>query len=230
MNPSPDSPPRMDRRAAIKWMLTAAASVAVLERIAPVYGQEAEAPVSSGASVAAGAIKAKGYGPDPSMVKIYNPGDLWPLTFTEAQRATATALCDLMIPADDLGPAASAVGVPDFIDEWVSSPYPEQAPDRKTVLNGFAWLDAEANRRFQKAFSALSSEQQGAICDDICDPTKAKPENKPQVAFFKKYRDLTAGGYYTTPQGMQAIGYVGNMPLTAYPGPTVEALKHVGLA
>jgi len=36
----------------------------------------------------------KGYGLDPSMVKVYQPGDVWPLTFTDAQRRTARALCD----------------------------------------------------------------------------------------------------------------------------------------
>jgi hypothetical protein len=76
-------------------------------------------------------ITAKGYGPDPSMVKIYQPGDVWPLTLTEPQRRTTRALCDLIIPADDTSPSASAVGVPDFIDEWISSPYPAQAGDRR---------------------------------------------------------------------------------------------------
>ena len=37
-----------------------------------------------------------------------------------------------------------------------------------------------------------------AICDDIANP-KPKPEHKKASSFFKRYRDLTAGGYYTTP-------------------------------
>ena len=65
----------MDRRSAIKWMLTAAASLAVLKR----DGRAAEAATPSG----------KGYGTDPDLLRDYKPGDLWPLTFDEFQRRTA---------------------------------------------------------------------------------------------------------------------------------------------
>mgnify|MGYP000255188437 CR=1 FL=1 len=63
-------------------------------------------------------------------------------------------------------------------------------------------------------------------------PAAAKPlpAFKKAATFFKRFRDLTAGGYYTTPEGMKAIGYVGNMPSGAFEGPPIEALKHVGLA
>ena len=213
---SPETPPRMDRRVAIKWMLTAAASLAVIDR--------------AGAASPSVLVKAQGYGPDPSMVKIYNPGDVWPLTLNDTQRRATVALCDVMIPADESSPSASAVGVPDFIDEWVSSPYPGQAGDRTTILNGLAWIDAESQLRHGANFADLSLAQQTGICDDICDPKVAKPEHAAAVRFFKRFRDLAAGGYYTTPQGMEAIGYVGNTPLAEFPGPPIEALRHVGLA
>lgn len=205
--------PRMDRRKALQWMLTAAATVAARDNL---YSADS----------ATAAIQGKGYGRDPSMVTIYKPGDVWPLTLTEPQRRTARALCDVIIPADDTSPSASAVGVPDFIDEWISSPYPAQAGDRKVVLEGLKWIDDEASKRFQKSFAELSLDQQIAICDHISNPTKSKPE----TAFFKRYRDLTAGGYYTTAEGMKAIGYVGNVPSGTFAGPPPEALKHVGLA
>ena len=213
-----DSLPRIDRRVAIQWMLTAAATAAVRDT----NSFAAEPPTIA-------PIKASGYGPDPSMVKIYQPGDVWPLTLTEPQRHTARALCDLIIPADATSPSASAVGVPDFIDEWISSPYPAQAGDRRLVLEGLQWIDEESQRRFEKSFAGLTLEQQTAICDDIASPTKAKAEHKPRIAFFRRYRDLTAGGYYTTPDGMKAIGYVGNVPSATFAGPPIEALQHVGL-
>ena len=51
------------------------------------------------------------------------------------------ALCDVVIPADDRSPSASAVGVTDFIDEFVSAPYPDNVRDGKKILEGLAWLD-----------------------------------------------------------------------------------------
>ena len=113
----------------------------------------------------------------------------------------------MIIPADDQGPSASSVKVPDFIDEWVSAPYPGHDRDRKLITEGLAWIEAEAQRRFQNDFGSLVVRQRNAICDDICFEPKAKPEFKTAARFFRRFRDLTAGGYYTTPEGMKDIGY-----------------------
>ena len=208
--------PRMPRRDAIKWMLTAAASMAVLKRDS--LGADAAAP------------SGKGYGTDPDLIKEYKPGDVWPLTLTEAQRRTAAALCDVIIPEDSKSPSASRLHVHDFIDEWISAPYPDQQKDRAVVLDGLAWIEAEAQKRFQLGFADLVRKQQTMICDDICYTEKAKPGFKKAAQFFRKFRDLTAGGFYTTPEGMKDIGYVGNVPLPEFVGPTPEVLKKLGLA
>ena len=72
--------------------------------------------------------------------------------------------------------------------------------------------------------------QREAIADDICSPAKAAPHFATAAKFFAKFRDLTAGGFYTTPVGMKDIGYVGNVPLEKFDGPPLEALKKAGLA
>ena len=208
----------MDRRTTIKWMLTAAT-------VAPSLGSFAFAG-PAGARAAA----AHGYGTDPKMLHPNRPGALWPLTFTKRQRATAAALSDLIIPADDASPSASAVGVVDFLDEWISAPYPQQRADRQVVLDGFKWLDRESARRFSQPFSSLDAAQQVRICDDICHAPKAKPRFAAAAAFFARYRDLTAGGFYTTPQGREDLKYIGNMPLARFDGPPIEALRKAGLA
>jgi len=224
-NPPPAAPPalrpRMDRRTAIKWMFTAAAAVSVLDRDA----LGAAAPAAG-----APAKPAVGYGTDPELNKTYKPGDLWPLTFTDDQRRTATTLCDVIIPADVKSPAASAVGVPDFIDEWISAPYPDQQRDRTVILEGLAWMDAESQRRFGNEFSSLVAGQRRAICDDICFVPKAKPEFVAAARFFNRFRDLTSGGFYSTPAGMKDIGYVGNVATVNFDGPPLAALKQLGLA
>jgi len=204
---------RLPRREAIKWVLAASASLSLLD-LRALGG-------TSG--------PAKGYGLDPNLMDTYGPGDLWPLTLTEEQRDTAAALCDVIIPADEKSPAASEVHVVDFIDEWISAPYDEQQRQRATVVNGLVWLEAESQKRFKNGFAQLSPTQQHAVCDDICFAPKAAPEFKDAAAFFAVFRDLTAGGFYTTPVGWKDIGYVGNVALTHFDGPPPEVLKHVGL-
>src|SRR6202049_2428538 len=150
----------MDRRTTIKWVLTASAAWPLLDG----------APAGSAASATAAA---KGYGTDPTLTRNYTPGERWPLTWTAAQRRLAGILADIIIPADEHSPSASAVGVVEFIDEWVSAPYPAHQRDRNVVLGGLAWLDAEAARRFGRGFSDLDSAQQRGIGDDICDESRA---------------------------------------------------------
>src|SRR4030095_13959216 len=136
MNPN-DSQERLSRREVIKWFVAAAAVMSANNSLP-----------FTGAAFGANATSAAPYGTDPDLTKIYNRGDLWPLTLTEQQRRTVTALCDVILPADHLGPAASALGVQAFIDEWVSAPYPMQQADRPVILDGLAWLETESKKRF----------------------------------------------------------------------------------
>jgi len=207
-------PVRLDRRTAIKWMLAASAGAALLPRL------------SRGADPVPGAA---GYGTDPDLAKTYHPGDLWPLTFTVAQRRTAAALCDFLIPADDQSPGAASLGVQDLVDEWISAPYPQHAADRKTVVEGLAWLEAESQRRFGLAFPDTIHRQKAALGDDLCHEPDAKPEFKTAARFFQTFRDLAAGGFYTTPEGMKDLQYIGNVPLASFPETSPEILHRLGL-
>ena len=206
-----------DRRTTIKWMLAAAASM-------PLLNQRA---VSE--EVSAWLPAANGYGGDPELTKQYRPGDVWPLTLSAAQRRTAAALCNVILPGDDRSPSAESVGVVGFIDEWVSAPYPRQREDRPIVLEGLAWMDAEALLRFEKYFAELDEPRQHAICDDICYEPNAAAKFARAAGFFARYRDLTVGGYYSTPAGHQDLGYIGNVPLSRFDGPPVELLRKLGL-
>lgn len=207
-------PIRIDRRTTIKWMLAATAALPAMQRSA-----FATAPL----------LPAEGYGTDPDLLRIYAPGDLWPLSFTEGERRTATALCDVIIPADAGSPSASAVGVVDFLDEWISAPYVPQQQDRKLILAGLEWLDDEAARRFGRGFAECNESQQSAICDAICYLPKAENRLTEAARFFARFRDLTVGGFYTTPEGMRDIAYVGNVALARFDGPPPEVLERVGL-
>ena len=210
----------MDRRTTIKWVLAASAAWPHLTRTAAA-AQSGNAP--------AAATEAKGYGTDPNLIEPHHPGEYWPLTLTPPQRRLAGVLADLIIPADDHSPNASNVGVVDFIDEWISAPYPTGQRDRPIVLQGLGWLDEEAGRRFGQGFADLQAAQQSAICDDICDERRATPARQDAARFFAVFRNLTAGGFYSSPAGRKDLGYVGNVPLTHFAGPPPELLKKLKL-
>jgi hypothetical protein len=206
-----------DRRTTIKWMLAAAAAM-------PLLNQRTGAE-----EVTASLVAPNGYGSDPHLTKLYHPGDVWPLTLSPAQRRTAGALCNVILPADDRSPGAESVGVVDFIDEWVSAPYPRQLADQPIVLEGLAWMDAEALLRFEKYFAELDDLRRHAICDDICYEPKAEEKFARAAKFFARYRDLTVGGFYSTPAGHQDLGYIGNVALPSFDGPPPELLRKLGL-
>jgi hypothetical protein len=207
----------MDRRSTLKWMLAASAAMPLLARRA------------LGERTAAAQPEGRGYGTDPDLTKIYHPGDLWPLTLTRAQRRSAAALCDVIVPADAVSPSASSVGVVDFLDEWVSAPYADQQADRPLILEGLMWMDTEASLRFGRPFAELGESSQHAICDDICYEKTALPQFARAAKFFARYRDLTAGGFYTSPEGRKDLGYIGNVPLLKFGAPPVEVLRKLGI-
>jgi hypothetical protein len=153
----------------------------------------------------------------------HKPGDFWPLTFTESDRRLAAALCDSIVPAEGQAPSASAVGVHDFIDEWVSAPYPANREDRTTIMEGFAWIEAESRRRFGSGFAESGGAQRLALCGEAA-------AGGPGSGFFRRFRDLAASGYFTTPAGLRDIGYVGNVPLAKFDGPPAELVQRLGLA
>ncbi len=205
----------MDRRTTIKWVLAASAA-------GPLLGMRARR--------APGALMVQGYGTDPNLLTAYHPGELWPLTLTAPQRRLAGILADIMIPADERSPSASAVGVVEFIDEWVSAPYPTHQRDRAVVLDGLGWLDAEATRRFARGFADLDAGEQRSICNDICDESRAASARRGAARFFALFRDLTAGGFYSTPAGRRDLGYIGNVPMASFDGPPPELLRKLDLS
>ena len=205
----------MDRRTTIKWVLAASAAWPILDK----RGARADS-----------ALTPRGYGTDPNLLANYRRGELWPLTLTAAQRRLAGILADIIVPADEQSPSASEVGVIDFIDEWISAPYEAFQRDRGIVLGGFAWLDSDAARRFGKAFVELDSPARHAICDDICDESRAVIALRDAARFFALYRDLTAGGFYSSPAGRKDLSYIGNVPLASFDGPPPALLKTLGLS
>ncbi|HEY9041142.1 MAG TPA: gluconate 2-dehydrogenase subunit 3 family protein [Rheinheimera sp.] len=204
------------RRDALKLLATAAVAMPVM---------------SMASHAAAVTAKTKGaeliYRPtDPDMLKPIVP---WSMTLTQAELDDLAILADIIIPADAQSPSAASLGAQHFINEWVSAPYPQQKADLVLVRGGLVWLNAEAKKRFDKAFAKLSADQQRQICDDICFEPKAAAHLKHGARFFAKVRDLTATAFYTTEPGMADIGYIGNKPMPSFDGPSDEVLRKLKL-
>jgi hypothetical protein len=154
----------------------------------------------------------------------------WEKLLSAEELATVTVLADLILPKDETSPAASEVGVPDFINEWVSADYPEHQEDREVIRGGLGWLNTESFKRFTWRFEELTSVQQSQIADDICDLSKAVPEYRVGAAFFRRFRQLCVGGYYSHSQTWKSLGYIGNISVGGpYPGVPAEVIEKLGL-
>lgn len=174
-------------------------------------------------------VVTKGYGTDPDLTKEHKIGDVWPLLMSKVELATTMSMVDVLLPADDLGPAASSLRVHDYVNEWISAPYPAQVDDRASVQKGLAWLEAESQKRFTASFTSIKPEQKEQICRDICWPAEAKEEFREAAYFFVKIRSIAMGAYYGTVEGWKAIGYIGNVPTVNFDGPPAALLQKLGL-
>ena len=138
-------------------------------------------------------------------------------------------LADVIVPADDRSPAASAVGVPAYVNEFLSAPGHEEL--LTLVRGGLAWLNRAARERFgAAAFATLPDDRKRQICDEICHEPAAPSHLKTQARFFDLFRDVVSTGFWTTDEGMRDLGYVGNVPLPAFDGPPQEVLDRLGLS
>ena len=128
----------------------------------------------------------------------------------EHELATIAVLCDIILPATSTAGAATEAGVPEFITFIIKDlPY-HQLPMR----GGLMWLDAEANRRFNKEFISCSSAEEIEIVENIAYPDSdgKKPEMAAGIKFFSLIRNLTLTGYYTTRMGFDDLGLATNYP------------------
>ena len=179
---------RIDRRTALTWIGVVGAATAAASAGVVLYGPRT-----------GGKPAATGYGTDPKL----NPPVKapWPRIMTPAQLQAAAMLADYILPASATAPSASALGIPDFIDEWISAPYPDQVKDRPIILDGLQALGPG----FMRSDAARRTATLSAL---------------PSSAFFKRFRALTIGAYYTTEAGFRDIGYIGNVARAADPGPS----------
>jgi hypothetical protein len=212
---------KISRRATLQWFAAATALSSILPHALASTQNTAALPA------------AKGYGTDPDLNSPIVP---WARTMTAHQLQVTAVLSDLILPGTVSAPPPSALGIPEFVDEWVSAPYPEQQADRTVIFEGLKWLDIEATRRWQRAFLQIDDVQRLQLIDAIVSETD-HPYVTTQNTFFRRVRYLVVGAYYTTPEGFKDIGYIGNIPLPSYPPVTEQErsildaeLRQLGIA
>ena len=148
-----------------------------------------------------------------------------PKFFTPHEWATVNVLVDLILPKDDRSGSATDAGVPEFMDFMM-----DDQPNRQTAMRGgLAWIDLECQDRYDKTFLDCTPAQRAAVLDDIAWPQKAKPEFSQGVAFFNSFRDLTAGGFFSSKMGVEDLQYLGNTMNPNWSGCPPEALKKLGV-
>ncbi len=194
----------LSRRHALKWLAGTAAAPAALA--AP--GETEPAPPAY-----------------PTRYDLHDPDyskastGPWVRLMSAEELKTTTVLADLFLPKDADSPAASEVGVPEFINEWISAPYAKQREDREVIRGGLSWLNTEGFKRHGKIFVELTDAQQFGILDEI----GTHP-------FFTTFRHLAVGGYYTHSDTWKSLGYIGNVSLGGpYPGVPKEVIEQFGL-
>ena len=145
------------------------------------------------------AVAATGYGKDPPLVDPKR--NVWPLTLDEAQRRDLAKLVDIVVPGIDGSPKGSDLGLVDFFDEWLSAPYPDQQADADLIMPMLKTLGSNPQSGVPKLASS------------------ADPK-------FRRFCTLAAAAYHTTPEGIKALGFVGNEPRATFDGPPPEVLRH----
>jgi len=144
-----------------------------------------------------------GYGTDPNLV---TPHSTWPLTLTLYERHFLVALSDIILPASADAPAPSEIRIDDFFDDWLSAPYQQQSDDKTKILAGLDQLNGIAWAMFKNDFILLSSGNKRKAVDELT-------RDAIGVKFFVRFRSLLLGAYFTSDEGMRALGYRGNVPL-----------------
>jgi len=165
-------------------------------------------------------------------------GDYKPTFFTPEEWAFVIAACDRLIPSDHVGPGAVELGVPEFLDRHMQTPYAnggiwymqgpflEAAPEfgyqgrlnlRETLRIGIKAMDANCKKTFSgKVFAELSQPQQEELLK-AAEAGKLALQDISSKLFFTNLLNEVRNGYFADPShggnknmgAWKMIGYPG---------------------
>jgi hypothetical protein len=152
-----------------------------------------------------------------------------PKFFNAHEWKTVRLLADYVIPRDERSGSATDANVPEYMDFLLSDK--DANPNTQTAMRGgLAWLDTECRQRFGKTFVDASDAQRRQVLDDIAWPRRAKPEMSHGVAFFNRFRDMTAAGFFSSAIGWKDLQYMGNVFVPKWDGCPPAALRKLDVS
>jgi gluconate 2-dehydrogenase gamma chain len=141
-------------------------------------------------------------------------------TFDDRQWQAVRVLSDLIIPADDSGPAASAAGVPEYLDDWIAFRTEQDGNQnfQAEILGGLMWLDRECNKACGKNFVDADETIHKQLLDRVAYDKKVAKNDSQGAKFFRDFRNLVVGGYFSSKPGVKALPYLGNVAVAKWTG------------
>lgn len=157
------------------------------------------------------------------------PAPYAPKFFTSSEWRLVRMLSDYVIPRDARSGSATDAKVPEYMDFLLSDREASES-SKVSMRGGLAWLNAESRRRHNVGFVAASDAQRRGILDDIAFPAKAAPTMSQGVAFFNRFRDLTASGFFSSQMGWKDLHYLGNVSNAGWDGCPPAAMQKLGVS
>jgi gluconate 2-dehydrogenase gamma chain len=170
-----------------------------------------------------------------------------PNFFNAAEWAFVTAACDRLIPHDEHGPGAVELGVPEFLDRHMQTPYAsgdiwymqgpflEAAPEfgyqgrlplRDILRVGIKGIDAySASHNAGKKFAELSAAQQDEMLK-AAEGGKLKLDDISAKLFFSSFLAEVRNWYFADPKHGGNKG-MGSWKMIGYPGMRADYLDWV---
>ncbi|MEX2262956.1 MAG: gluconate 2-dehydrogenase subunit 3 family protein [Bryobacteraceae bacterium] len=134
--------------------------------------------------------------------------------FTAEQMKAVDALCDIILPTDELSPGAREAQVWRYID--LMTFYGGELL-QNTYRSGLKRIDAAAQAEFGARFLSLSRDRQDRIVAMAA--RKEDDANDELGRFFRTLKSMTIAGYHATEIGMEKhMGYRGNTAAQEFAG------------
>ena len=176
--------------------------------------------------------------------------DYQPAFFTPEEWAFINAACARLIPADEHGPSAVELGVPQYIDRQMGTPwadgaiwymqgpffeaaaefgYQSQLTPKQQYRLGIKAIDALCRQKLNNAFAALDASKQDEVLKDIQKGSLTSTDLSLATFFSDFLLKNVMEGFFGDPM------YGGNKDMAAwkmirYPGVRADYLEWVGQA